>query len=105
MRPPLTVSRSASPWSFLNALTTFVAPRDAGHAHEDVVQLGAVRGLLERLLDEGVLHDLVLDASLAELGAERGRLLDGHPLVIEEDRGGHLVELALHGPDHGVLAS
>ena len=81
-----------------------VAPRDAGHAHEDVVQLGAVRRVLEGLLDERVLDDLVLDAGLAEAGAERGRLLDGHPLVIKEDGRGHLVELALDRADERALA-
>ena len=62
---------------------------------EDVVELVAVRCVLEGLLDERVLDDLVLDAGLAELGAELGRLLDGHPLVVEEDGRGHLVEPAL----------
>ena len=69
-----------------------VAPGDARHADERVVQLGLERRVLEGVLDERVLDDLVLDAGLAELGAELGDVLDGHPLEVEEDRGGHLVE-------------
>ena len=59
---------------------------------ERVVELCRVRRVLEGVLDERVLDDLVLDAGLAELGAELRRVLDGHPLVVEEDGGGHLVE-------------
>ena len=88
--------------SLRNALTTLaaalgilVAPGDAGHADERVVELVAARRVLERLLDERVLDDPVLDAALAELVAELGHLLDGHPLEVEEDRRGHLVEARL----------
>ena len=41
-----------------------VAPRDAGHADERVVELRLVRRVLEGVLDERVLDDLVLDAAL-----------------------------------------
>ena len=88
--------------SLRNALTTlaaargiFVAPGDAGHARRARRRGLPPRLVLEGLLDERVLDDLVLDAALAELGAELASLLDGHPLEVEEDGRGHLVEARL----------
>ena len=103
MRPALTLSFSPASLSFLKALTTLaaarrvlVAPGDAGHARRATSSSLSPHGvLLERLLDERVLDDLVLDARLAELVAELGDCLDVHPLEVEEDGRGHLVERAL----------
>jgi hypothetical protein len=61
--------------------------------------------VLQRVLDERVLDDLVLDAGLAELGAELRDVLDGHPLEVEEDGRGHLVEPGLDLADLNSLVA
>ena len=68
-------------------------------------ELRLARRVLEGVLDERVLDDLVLDAGLAELVAELGDVLDGHPLEVEEDRRGHLVEAVLDLADLGVFGA
>ena len=73
------------------------------HLGEHVVELAVVRGLLESLLDERVLDDLVLDAALPELVPELRHLIDVEALVVDEDRGGHLVETRLQRADRCVL--
>jgi hypothetical protein len=73
-------------------LRVFVAPRDSRHTDEGVVQFLGEGSVLECALDERVLDDLVLDASLSKLRAELRDVFDGHPLEVEEDRRRHLVE-------------
>ena len=80
-----------------------VAPGDARHADEDVVELLLVRRVLEGVLDERVLDDLVLDAGLAELGPELRDVLHRHPLEVEEDGRRHLVEAGLDLADLNVF--
>ena len=65
------------PASLRNALTTLaaalgilVAPGDAGHARRGVVRACRLRRVLDRVLDERVLDDLVLDAG--SCGTRRG---------------------------------
>ncbi len=79
-------TRPALIWSFSCAMVlaerlhdlggrarVFVAPRDAGHADEARRRASSpTRGSLSACLIERVLDDLVLDARLAELGAELG---------------------------------